>query len=693
MFVNIQIDEETGKKRPNFGSTWGAMLKEDANAEAIKTGNGLMVIDIDTKDVSKLDAKLVELLPRVPTVDTARGYHYYFNVNDDSLFKSIDGIFKHVDMKSSGGLVFSDYWGEDTRIKYKRMKEDNYTLSKELCEYLLTSHRFYHKDKQIPTIIEMSVDDKAPIGEVREALSFIPAYDTYSDWLKIGMALNHWDKNDGLLLWDEYSQRCSNYSQKEIISKWSSFGNDGITIATVFGEAIENGYSREVAIHDIPFGDLSEKDKKKVIKERAIHTKLNDWLVSTNANAWFDQTTEKYVIKDPHGITMFSKNGFLQHILSKSGVRLKGSDIKIKSLKSDYRPSMQEFFTEGGQDYANTFIPTKLMDMEGEAEMPYFIGKLFDNLFEDKEQLNTFLNWIACIYKYRIRTGTAWVFAGKQGTGKGILAEEILKEIWKHNMSLNITDSNLSSDFNPYMQDKLLVHFNEVSAESKKSRIEVKNRLKTWITDKSIYINIKSTKEVERANFSNIIINSNEYIPIDIDAGDRRFNVVRTDNVLVEQEWFTRVETVEKIVKEIPDFCRFLNGYDADIKKAKTVYMSELKSELVEAVKTTPELIADALVERNFEFFLDSGLEKWLRKESDFNTPNISTIEMAFDGDFFSNDVLSTLISSVFDRETNMMSAVKLVINKYKLGFKKTVNNKRGWILRKNISKIHLEQF
>ena len=77
----------------------------------------------------------------------------------------------------------------------------------------------------------------------------------------------------------------------------------------------------------------------------------------------------------------------------------------------------------------------------------------------------------------------------------------------------------------------------------------------------------------------------------------------------------------------------------------------------------------------------------------DFNSLNITTIEMAFSGDFFSNEILSTIISAVFGRETNMMSASKVVINKYKLGCKMTLNNKRGWKIRQNAMKIHLERF
>lgn len=409
---------------------------------------------------------------------------------------------------------------------------------------------------------------------------------------------------------------------------------------------------------------------------------------------WFNPHTEKYCIKINGRVFEMSKGGFQQYFYSNCKIKFKPSEMFLSQLLTDYRPDMDLFYKDDGLEHINSFTPAPLMDVESGAEMPIVIGKLFDNLFDDKVQMAQFLNWLAYIYQARVRTQTAWVFAGKQGTGKGILVDYIIKGIWKHNAICNLTDSHLESAFNPYVQDKLFVHFNEISADTKKSRVAVKNRLKTWISDETIFINSKGIKEVERSNFCNLIMNSNEHIPIDIESGDRRFNVVRTDNVLKDQSWFTiGGVTVSEIVKELPFFASYLAGIKVDKVLAHSVVQSELKTELIEAVKTAPELIADALLNRDFEFFLDAGLEDWLSEMDSFNTPNITTIEMAFDGDFFTNDILSILISCVFGRKTTMFSASRSIMNRYKVGSRKTLSNKRGWGIYSKEPKIGINGF
>ena len=62
LYVKIKIDKR-GKKVPYFGKVWGELPKKDANTRAVKTGNGLMVVDVDTRDLSKIDKKLIKLLP------------------------------------------------------------------------------------------------------------------------------------------------------------------------------------------------------------------------------------------------------------------------------------------------------------------------------------------------------------------------------------------------------------------------------------------------------------------------------------------------------------------------------------------------------------------------------------------------------------------------------------------------------
>lgn len=132
LYVKIKIDKR-GKKVPYFGKVWGELPKKDANTRAVKTGNGLMVVDIDTKDLSNIDKKLIKLLPKTPTIETANGYHWYFRGGDD--IPQTQALVKLVDIRNEGGVVFDKYWGDDGRVSYKK-RGKTYECEGKLRKYL-----------------------------------------------------------------------------------------------------------------------------------------------------------------------------------------------------------------------------------------------------------------------------------------------------------------------------------------------------------------------------------------------------------------------------------------------------------------------------------------------------------------------------------------------------------------------------
>lgn len=153
MYLKVTRDPDTNKKKVIFGKAWGALSKDNANSEGTLTGNGLMVVDIDTKDMSKIDSKLVRLLGD-PTVETANGYHYYFT-GDVKEIKQTQGLFDLVDIRNEGGFVFSEYWGNDPTISYKKVGKPQY-LKNKLKKYLIKASK--NKTKQIKNKIGKMVE-------------------------------------------------------------------------------------------------------------------------------------------------------------------------------------------------------------------------------------------------------------------------------------------------------------------------------------------------------------------------------------------------------------------------------------------------------------------------------------------------------------------------------------------------------
>ena len=457
-----------------------------------------------------------------------------------------------------------------------------------------------------------------------------------------------------------------------------------------------SGGAGGVATGDIPFSDLSSSEKKEVIKEEKKRSKKDKelakvlaWATQNEVYLFFNKTTDHFCLRRNSGLEEYSRQSFTQVVYSESGGDLSGGALGIDSIHSDFRPDQDEFYIEEGRHYINTFRETKLMNRDGSVTgvVPHFIGLMLDSMFNGDEERNSFLNWLAYIYQFRTRTNTAYAFVGAAGSGKGVLVDTIIKGIFGHNIVANLTDQTLESQFNSLMRDRLFVHFNEISTDSKKSRLAVKNRLKTWITDDTILINEKGVKEYYVSNHANIIINSNEAIPVDIDADDRRFNIIYTKDTLISQSWFTGGGvTVGEMIMELPDFAAFLRGYDVDVKAVSICNTSEKKASLIEVSRVMSEDIAIAFKERDFNFFIDSGLQEWLKRDDDIFSLPIQDIEDEFNKEFISNSITSILVSAAYQKDMYPSTISKIIFSKYGVGEKtsKKINRKviRGHIIK-----------
>jgi putative DNA primase/helicase len=85
----------------------------------------------------------------------------------------------------------------------------------------------------------------SPRDSIRDALACIPA-DDRDLWLRIGMAIHaELPDDDGLTLFDEWSQRGDAYDARAVRDTWRSFKPGRITIGTLWHEAKARGYRPE----------------------------------------------------------------------------------------------------------------------------------------------------------------------------------------------------------------------------------------------------------------------------------------------------------------------------------------------------------------------------------------------------------------------------------------------------------------
>ena len=183
--------DKKGNKHSDFGKTWGAMKKDKANASFMQTGNGMYVIDIDSKKIPKKYKKWVQSLGH-PTVETARGYHYY--VKSKFKMKTQQNIFKDpdfkVDIRGEGGLIFTDYWGDDKRISYiktgKNLKDEKFKITGSLPDEVVTQ-REKKKDVERGDVGQMS---KKEVKRLVSKLD-IKEYTDRDSWMRMLASIYH----------------------------------------------------------------------------------------------------------------------------------------------------------------------------------------------------------------------------------------------------------------------------------------------------------------------------------------------------------------------------------------------------------------------------------------------------------------------------------------------------------------------
>ncbi len=237
--VHLSWDKKTEKKIADFGDTWGQLSAKDSNATAIKTGNGMVVIDIDTKNMGAIDKNINKLLPSTPTVETARGYHYYFEYDGNAKYSNSQDKVGYVDVRGEGGLVFNSYTGNSKHISYKKTGSI-YKLTSELNEWLTEK-----VDRPKSTYTGNGMSKK----EVKHSLDYINILDyaNRDSWMKVLAGIHDALGSEGEKIAREWSQSDSEqYDEGSFDGIWlqlecGQYGT-GISAGTLIHEASKYGY-------------------------------------------------------------------------------------------------------------------------------------------------------------------------------------------------------------------------------------------------------------------------------------------------------------------------------------------------------------------------------------------------------------------------------------------------------------------
>jgi hypothetical protein len=223
-------------------STWEGL--PDANIGlTLGKASGLVALDFD-EDVGGLHEEILKLLP-VKTVRKtgARGFTLFYKYNGEKTHKwGKDGEMV-LELLSSGRhtVIPPSIHPNGNAYKYESFEEllDIENLPELPENFLEDVNKIFGKEM---TNTSVKKDRSFDIQDVKEALSFIDP-DEYETWIQVGMALKESvGGEEGFELWDKWSSKSKKYNPHVMHGRWNSFTSGGVSVATIFYHAMEQGF-------------------------------------------------------------------------------------------------------------------------------------------------------------------------------------------------------------------------------------------------------------------------------------------------------------------------------------------------------------------------------------------------------------------------------------------------------------------
>jgi hypothetical protein len=236
---------------------------------------------------------------------------------------------------------------------------------------------------------------------------------------------------------------------------------------------------------------------------------------------------------------------------------------------------------------------------------PTIFKVLHHALGSDTEITEHYINWLAYIVQKRDMTITAWVLHGVQGTGKGLLIDNILRPLFGKNIKV-VTMKELASTFNPFMQDALICVCEEMQSSSFEREDGIVGVLKQWIASKMCQIRRMYTQEVDTRVYANWMFPSNETDVIKIPKNDRRFNVAKYQSKMLNDGNLDKSQAdIDRIPKELQTFYDYLYHYPVNEIAVRKVLDTEDREQMMDISENSIDATSRHLLEGNMEWFID----------------------------------------------------------------------------------------
>ena len=351
---------------------------------------------------------------------------------------------------------------------------------------------------------------------------------------------------------------------------------------------------------------------------------------------FYDLTFKRFVRISPQNkLYYYDKDSAARKAYELVSYAVKGRHVveELPNYICEFNPRSQSgFYEKEGEKYFNLFEEPKAFALKVPAKHKSldisFIEKyehyniLLKNLFVKEEYLEYFINWLSTIINERIKTRTAIVLKGVEGTGKGLLQEQLIVPLFSEKYTTTMENEALRSQFNGELENKLFVIFNEIKGDFRESAT-LYEKLKIYISDSTININNKYGWAGAADNHFNCMFFSNNSLPVQISPTDRRYTVFNTSSTplleICEGMGITTDDFVAGLAKEREAFIQDLFAYNYNVARACKVLNTEEKVIIAESTTPKIQLVSNKLKTQDFKWLQERAAETFAAMKTDIN--------------------------------------------------------------------------
>lgn len=261
--------------------------------------------------------------------------------------------------------------------------------------------------------------------------------------------------------------------------------------------------------------DSNQSRVVEVLKKRFVR------IPSKNSFPQFKDLVTGTIHGDTYFLVDFYKNNYKESHLS-SGSEITGSYL-INCLPMMYgetfKPNDKAITRDG---LLNLWMPPALQFSGNVVEINqvHLFNEFLNRWFPVKEEKDYFIWWLAISTRRQdIKVIATPLLRSEHGIGKGFLAETLLAELLGKQAVAICSLKDVVGDFNEIVEGKTCLIIDEVY----RSKRSTADHLKAIQGNKTLVLSRKHQAKITIDNYLNLIVTSNDHIPVLLEDGDRRF--------------------------------------------------------------------------------------------------------------------------------------------------------------------------